>query len=99
MVPHGEIPQNVHVLLLTGRLFCWEPKQQPESILEHTPEIAEEHPAGEEYNLKNALRGITIPVHSGATRYYSEKKITHKHFVGNTEAQLQSPDSKSILTG
>ena len=69
------------------------------SILEHTPEIAEEHPAGEEYNLKNALRGITIPVHSGATRYYSEKKITHKHFVGNTEAQLQSPDSKSILTG
>ena len=80
-------------------MFCWEPKQQPESILEHTPEIAEEHPAGEEYNLKNALRGITIPVHSGATRYYSEKKITHKHFVGNTEAQLQSPDSKSILTG
>jgi len=69
------------------------------SILEHTPEIAEEHPAGEEYNLKNALRGITIPVHPGATRYYSEQKIAHKHFVGNAEVQLESPDSKSILTG
>jgi len=69
------------------------------SILEHTPEIAEEHPAGEEYNLKNALRGITIPVHPGATRYYSEQKMAHKHFVDNTETQLQSLDSKSFLTG
>ncbi len=69
------------------------------SILEHTPEIAEEHPAGKEYNLKNALRGITIPIHPGAARYYSEQKIAHKHFAGNTEVQLQSPDSKSILTG
>jgi TRAP transporter TAXI family solute receptor len=50
------------------------------SILEHTDEITEEHPAGEEYSLKNALRGITIPVHPGAKRYFLENKIAHKNF-------------------
>ncbi|MBW2077943.1 MAG: TAXI family TRAP transporter solute-binding subunit [Deltaproteobacteria bacterium] len=50
------------------------------SILEHTDEITEEHPAGEEYSLKNALRGITIPVHPGAKRYFLENKISYKHF-------------------
>ncbi len=45
------------------------------SILEHTDEIAEEHPAGAEYCIENALRGITIPVHPGAQKYFLEKKL------------------------
>ena len=45
------------------------------SILEHTDEIAEEHPAGSEYCIENALRGITIPVHPGAQKYFLEKKL------------------------
>jgi len=56
------------------------------SILEHTDQIAEEHPAGEEYSLKNALRGITIPVHPGAKRYFLEHKIAHKHFFDIKES-------------
>lgn len=45
------------------------------SILEHTAEIAEEHPAGSEYCLSNALRGITVPIHPGARKYFLEKGL------------------------
>jgi TRAP transporter TAXI family solute receptor len=45
------------------------------SILEHTDEIAEDHPAGSEYSPENALRGITIPIHQGARKYFLEQKI------------------------
>lgn len=45
------------------------------SILEHTDEIADDHPAGREYSLENALRGITIPIHEGARKYFLEEKI------------------------
>jgi TRAP transporter TAXI family solute receptor len=45
------------------------------SILEHTDEIAEDHPAGSEYSVENALRGITIPIHQGARKYFLEQKI------------------------
>jgi TRAP transporter TAXI family solute receptor len=45
------------------------------SILEHTDEIAAEHPAGNEYSLENALRGISIPIHQGAQKYFLEQKI------------------------
>jgi len=45
------------------------------SILEHTDEIAEDHPAGSEYSLENALRGISIPIHQGARKYFVEQKI------------------------
>ncbi len=50
------------------------------SVLEHTDEIAEDHPAGSEYSLENALRGITIPIHQGAQKYFLEQKI-----LGNAE--------------
>ena len=60
------------------------------SVLEHTDEIAEEHPAGEEYSLKNALRGITIPIHPGAKRYFLENKIVHKHFLEINENMPQT---------
>ena len=45
------------------------------SILEHTDEIAEDHPAGSEYSLENALRGITITIHRGARKYFLEQRI------------------------
>jgi TRAP transporter TAXI family solute receptor len=55
------------------------------SILEHTDEIAEEHPAGAEYCIENALRGITIPVHPGAQKYYLEKKLVSKSDLNRLE--------------
>jgi TRAP transporter TAXI family solute receptor len=44
-------------------------------IHEHTRDLAEVHPAGNEYSLENALRGLTIPLHPGAEKYYKEKGV------------------------
>ena len=45
------------------------------AIYDHTDELAAIHPAGAEWNLENALKGIEIPVHDGAIKYYKEKGI------------------------
>ncbi len=47
------------------------------SLMEHTDEIASEHPAGADYCLKKALEGVTIPIHPGAQRYFLERHMTH----------------------
>ena len=47
------------------------------SIMEHTDEIAAEHPAGAEYCIENALEGITIPIHPGAEKYFLECDMIH----------------------
>ena len=52
-----------------------------QAILEHTPEIAEEHPDGLEYCFQKAMRGITISMHPGAKRYLSEQKIVDKNLI------------------
>ncbi len=68
-----------------------------QSILEHTPEIAEEHPAGQEYCMQNAMRGITIPIHPGAKRYFSEQKIVDKNMFIMTETRPQSPATETFF--
>lgn len=47
-------------------------------VLEHTDELAEIHPAGKEYNVKNATRGLNMPIHPGSLRYLKEKGIPVK---------------------
>jgi len=69
------------------------------SILEHTDEIAEEHPAGHEYCLQNALRGITIPIHPGAEKYFSEHNIAQGHFLNTPELHSQLTGAKFDLQG
>ena len=69
-----------------------------QAILEHTTEIAEEHPAGQEYCLQNAMRGITIPIHPGADRYFSERKIVDKTFFMITEDRPGSPAAETFAT-
>jgi len=49
--------------------------QFTKAILEHTDELAEIHPAGKEYNLKDAMTGIVVPFHPGAIRYYKERGL------------------------
>lgn len=47
------------------------------SLMEHTDEIAAEHPAGADYCMDKALDGITIPIHAGARKYFMERNIIH----------------------
>jgi TRAP transporter TAXI family solute receptor len=44
-------------------------------IIEHNKELGEIHPAGKQLTLGNALRGLCIPVHPGAEKYYREKGV------------------------
>ncbi len=42
-------------------------------LMEHVDEVAEVHPAGKEWNLSNATRGIISTYHPGAEKYLKEK--------------------------
>lgn len=73
------------------------------SLLEHTDEIAEEHPAGAEYCLENALKGITIPMHPGAKKYFLERNMIqlspvfpHKEFFMD---RLGTDETLSAMRG
>lgn len=48
------------------------------TVLEHTSELAEVHPAGKEYAPQSATRGIMMPIHPGSLRYLKEKGIPVK---------------------
>jgi len=45
------------------------------AVMENAGELASVHPAGKQYGPSSALRGISIPVHPGAMRYYKEVGI------------------------
>jgi len=45
-------------------------------ISEHTAELAELHPAGKEWSLETVKKGIAIPIHPGAMKYFKEKGIS-----------------------
>ena len=45
------------------------------TFFENLDYLARLHPAGRELDEKDALRGLHIPLHEGAYRYYKERKI------------------------
>ncbi|MDR7868654.1 MAG: TAXI family TRAP transporter solute-binding subunit [Sporomusaceae bacterium] len=45
------------------------------TILEHTKELGDVHPAGLEWDLSDADKGVGIPLHPGAIKYLKEKGI------------------------
>jgi TRAP transporter TAXI family solute receptor len=45
------------------------------SLFEHNRTIAEAHPAGKNLNPHTATRGVSIPFHPGALRYFREKGV------------------------
>lgn len=44
-------------------------------MYENNEEIAKQHNMGKEILLKNALQGVTTPLHPGAIKYYKEKGV------------------------
>jgi hypothetical protein len=62
LIANAELPEGV-VYSLTRTLF------------ENQPELAATHAKGKELDLKSATKGVSIPFHPGAVRYYKEKEI------------------------
>ena len=48
------------------------------TLFENLGDIHASHAKGKEINLKTALDGITVPLHSGAAKYFKEKGMTVK---------------------
>jgi TRAP transporter TAXI family solute receptor len=62
LIASSELPEDV-VYKLTKALF------------ENQGELAAGHAKGKELNLKTAAKGVSIPFHPGAVKYYKEKGI------------------------
>jgi TRAP transporter TAXI family solute receptor len=62
LISSSELPENV-VYNLTKALF------------DNQAELAAAHAKGKELNLKTAAKGVSIPFHPGAVKYYKEKGI------------------------
>jgi TRAP transporter TAXI family solute receptor len=48
--------------------------QLTKALFEHQPELAAAHAKGAELSLPAAVKGVSIPFHPGAVKYYKEKK-------------------------
>jgi TRAP transporter TAXI family solute receptor len=44
------------------------------ALFDNQPELAAAHAKGKELNLKTAVKGVSIPFHPGAVKYYKEKR-------------------------
>ena len=49
--------------------------EMTKNIFENLPELANAQSAGREIKLENALKGMPIPLHPGAERYFKEKGL------------------------
>lgn len=47
--------------------------QLTRALFENQPELASAHAKGKELSLKTAVKGVSIPFHPGAIKYYKEK--------------------------
>ena len=49
--------------------------QMTKSIFDNTDYLAKAHAAGKAVSAENALKGMTIPLHRGAAKYFKEKGL------------------------
>jgi hypothetical protein len=49
--------------------------QLTKALFDNQPELAATHAKGKELNLKTAVKGVSIPFHPGAKKYYKEKGV------------------------
>jgi hypothetical protein len=45
------------------------------ALIENQPELASAHAKGKELSLQGAVKGVSIPFHPGAAKYYKEKGL------------------------
>jgi uncharacterized protein len=45
------------------------------ALFDNQPELAAAHSKGKEVNLQSAVKGVSIPFHPGAVKYYKEKGL------------------------
>jgi len=45
------------------------------TLFENQAELASAHAKGKDLNLKTAVKGVSIPFHPGAVKYYKEKRV------------------------
>jgi TRAP transporter TAXI family solute receptor len=45
------------------------------ALIENQPELASAHGKGKELSLQTATKGVSIPFHPGAVKYYKEKGV------------------------
>jgi len=45
------------------------------ALFENQAELAKSHAKGKELDIKEAVKGVSVPLHPGAKRYYVEKGI------------------------
>ena len=50
--------------------------QLTKTVFDNLPEIQAAHSAAKEIKLEDALKGMPVPVHPGAERYFKEKNVT-----------------------
>ena len=46
------------------------------ALFDNQPELAAGHAKFELLNLEDAVKGMSVPFHSGAAKYYAEKGVT-----------------------
>jgi len=49
--------------------------QMTKQLFENLPEMEAAHKAAAQIKLENALKGMPVPLHPGAERYYKEKGL------------------------
>ncbi len=45
------------------------------ALFDHLDEFGEAHAKGKEVSLEAAVQGVSVPLHPGAAKYFSEKGI------------------------
>ena len=74
-------PEEVLTVAMTADIVCHKKLSADlvykitKVILENLPALVKVHPINKEITLKNAVAGVSIPIHPGAEKYYKEKGI------------------------
>jgi TRAP transporter TAXI family solute receptor len=64
-----------NILVTRADISDEEAYQMTKQLFENLPEMVAAHKAANGINLENAVKGLPIPLHPGAERYYREKGI------------------------
>ena len=73
--------EDVHTVAVANLLICREDLSNDlvynmtKALHENQKELVAAHSAAKDMKLQDALKGMTVPLHPGAEKYYKEKGI------------------------